>query len=86
MPKNTKRPAHPKRPKDVNQLAHHLVLLSTEGLAPVPSAEEISRVMSALGRRGGQIGGKKRAESLTEDRRKQIAQKAARARWSDKKH
>jgi len=36
----------------------------------------------ALGRLGGLKGGKARAEKLTPEQRKEIAQKAARARWS----
>ena len=34
-----------------------------------------------MGRRGGLKGGKARAEKLTPEQRKEIAQKAARARW-----
>jgi len=36
-------------------------------------------------RMGGQIGGKRRAESLSPARRKAIAQKAAKARWGNRK-
>lgn len=35
----------------------------------------------ALGRLGGMKGGKARAESLSQERRKEIAEKAAAARW-----
>ena len=35
----------------------------------------------ALGHKGGLKGGKARAEKLTPERRKEIAQKAAQARW-----
>jgi hypothetical protein len=35
----------------------------------------------ALGKLGGKKGGKARAESLTIERRKEIARKAANARW-----
>jgi hypothetical protein len=80
-----KKPA--KRPTDVNQLMHFLGAQSTaEPPAPVqdPTEAEISRVMSALGRRGGRIGGKRRLETLTQERRSQIAYKAAQARWSKK--
>ena len=38
----------------------------------------------ALGRKGGLKGGKARAESLTAERRVEIARKAAAARWGDK--
>jgi hypothetical protein len=37
-----------------------------------------------LGRRGGLIGGKVRAQTLSAERRREIAQLAARARWSKK--
>lgn len=36
----------------------------------------------ALGRLGGQKGGKARAEKLTPERRKEIARKAAETRWT----
>lgn len=36
----------------------------------------------ALGRKGGLVGGKARAAKLTADRRKEIAQLAAKARWA----
>jgi len=38
----------------------------------------------ALGRLGGAKGGKARAEALTPQKRKMIAQKAAQARWKDR--
>lgn len=38
----------------------------------------------ALGRLGGLKGGNARAAKLTPERRKEIAQKAAKARWKDK--
>jgi hypothetical protein len=38
-----------------------------------------------LGREGGKKGGKRRAEILSPERRKEIARKAARARWISKK-
>jgi hypothetical protein len=39
----------------------------------------------ALGRLGGKKGGKARAESLTPEKRAEIARKAAAARWKGKK-
>jgi hypothetical protein len=67
---------------DVNQLAHHLVKRTTESVEQAPPSDsEISRVMAELGRRGGKIGGRARADSMTAARRKEIAQKAARSRW-----
>jgi hypothetical protein len=37
--------------------------------------------MSALGRRGGKVGGNARAAVLSPDRRREIAQQAAQKRW-----
>ncbi|MGO9259681.1 MAG: histone H1 [Bryobacteraceae bacterium] len=79
-----------KRPPelDMNQLAHHQIRMQTEAVpGPVaivetpPSRSEISRVMAELGRRGGRIGGKARANGLSPERRREIALKAARKRW-----
>ena len=51
---------------------------------PTPTADEIRRVMSALGKIGGPIGGKARAKKLSKKRKSEIAQKAALARWNEK--
>ena len=53
-----------------------------EGLEP--DKDTISAVMAAMGRRGGLMGGKARAEKLSPRTRKAIAKKAAAARWGDK--
>jgi hypothetical protein len=82
MPKRIKKP---KRPKDVNQLAHTLVNLSTTEPEPPPTKDEISRVMSALGRCGGKNSGKKRMENMTPEARSSIASLAAKARWAKHK-
>jgi len=37
--------------------------------------------MAEMGRKGGKIGGKRKLVTLTPERRKEIAQKAANARW-----
>jgi hypothetical protein len=58
---------------------------STRDVEPEPSKSEISRVMSALGRRGGKIGGKARMKTMTQEERSQIAFKAAQARWKKAK-
>jgi hypothetical protein len=42
---------------------------------------DISRVMREMGSKGG----KSRAKKLTAERRREIARKAAAARWKDKK-
>ena len=48
-------------------------------------AEEKNPAAVALGRLGGRKGGKARAEKLTPEQRKEIARKAARARWDKKR-
>jgi hypothetical protein len=45
----------------------------------------ISAHMAKLGAKGGRIGGKRRLETMTEAQRKQVAKKAADARWSGRK-
>jgi hypothetical protein len=82
MPKRDKQ----QRPKDVNQLAHRLVTLSTEQPeSDLPSKEQLSNLMSKLGRKGGKIGGKRRMQTMTAEERSLAAQKAANARWSESK-
>lgn len=49
---------------------------------PAVSRSEISRVMAEMGRKGGRIGGKKRAAGMTEKERSNAAAQAARARWA----
>lgn len=46
---------------------------------------EISRVMAAMGSRGGRIGGKTRAANMTKEERSKSASEAAKARWSKHK-
>ena len=45
----------------------------------------VSKVMAKLGRKGGQIGGKRRLETMTPEQRSQVALKAAQVRWAKKK-
>lgn len=72
-----------KRPRDLNVLASKIVEIATEGEpAEEPSKKNPNAV--ALGRLGGAKGGRARAEKLTPEQRKQIAQKAAKARWEKK--
>jgi hypothetical protein len=37
--------------------------------------------MAAIGRKGGQIGGKRRMKTMTKAERSKVATKAAKARW-----
>ena len=67
-----------KRPRDTNQLAKFIVDVATgeqeDSLEAMPVNE--------FARAGGLKGGKARAESLSPERRREIAAKAARVRWS----
>jgi hypothetical protein len=80
-----KRIGRPKRPTDVNQLAHQLVEESTRERKqeePIQLSEaDVKRFMADMGRRGGKKGGKARAAKLTQEERSSAASKAARARW-----
>lgn len=71
-----------KLPKDSNQRAHAIARMLTEGPEPGEVMTERSEVLAAAGRRGGKKGGKARAKNLPAVRRKAIAKKAAKARWS----
>ena len=72
-----------KRPRDLNKLAASIVADATSD----PAAEETPPEHGknphavALGRLGGMKGGKARAEKLSPEQRREIAQKAAKARW-----
>jgi hypothetical protein len=83
MPKRLKKDA---RPKDTNQLAHHVVRLSTEGAtddstsAPIPP-KGLSEYMSALGSKGGKVSGARRRQNLSDSKRSEIALRAATVRW-----
>ena len=68
-------------PKDVNQIAATIVAQTTgEKSVEVPTGKNPAAV--ALGRLGGLKGGKARDAALSKRRKKQIAKKAAAARWS----
>lgn len=66
-----------KRPTDPNALAHSIlqdVIALTEKPVKDPAAV-------ALGRKGGKVGGKRRAANMTAAERSEAAKKAANARW-----
>ena len=55
------------------------------GLENEWSDEELRELARELGRRGGLKGGRARAEKLTPEERKEIARKAAKARWDKRR-
>jgi hypothetical protein len=82
------RSSKPKRPRDFNALAHQVVAELTGTAEPTPDSAEPEDPLKAaavlLGRKGGLKGGKARAASLSAEERKEIARRAARARWKSK--
>lgn len=59
--------------KDFTQVAHAVFVQATGG-APVKTAKQLA------GRKGGQVGGKKRMESLTDKQRLELAARGVAAR------
>jgi hypothetical protein len=73
------------RPRDPAQLAKLMIDIASgevEDRKPEPSLDGKDAAAVSLGRRGGAKGGKARAATLTPERRAEIAQKAAKARWN----
>lgn len=78
------------RTTDVNQIAHLLVERSTQEPEVIEEAKpsvpkEVSRIMRQMGRRGGKIGGKRRLITMTDEQRREVASRAAMARWKKAK-
>lgn len=69
--------AHPKRPRDPNQLAKFITDIATGDAVDTPPAEKAEGQV-----KGGKAGGRVRAERLTAEERSAIASKAAKARWN----
>jgi hypothetical protein len=75
----------PPRPRDPNQLAKLIADIATgqtDDRLTTDDGRDLAAVL--MGRRGGLKGGKARADALTPERRREIAQKAATARWGAK--
>ncbi|MGO9172780.1 MAG: histone H1 [Rhodomicrobium sp.] len=73
-----------KRPSDANQLGTLIVDISTGDIEDVelaPEKQGKDPAAVSLGRRGGLKGGKARAKALSSSERREIAQRAAQARW-----
>jgi len=70
---------------DINQLAKYICDITTADPTTIQCieapAKEKNPAAVALGRLGGLKGGKARAEKLSPRKRKEIAKKAATARW-----
>ncbi len=70
-----------KKPTDPNELAAFIVDEATSESTGTEERSDASQAASELGSLGGKKGGRARAESLTPERRREIAQEAARVRW-----
>jgi hypothetical protein len=81
-PSVPKGPKGERRPRDVIGNAVHVMRIATGQITedvPTPEDERKDPAAVALGRKGGQA----RAEGLSKKRRREIARRAAKARWSD---
>ena len=70
-----------KRPRDANQRAKSIVDLATGKIEEEGTDKGKDHTAVLRGQKGGQIGGKARAKSLSPERRQEIARLAAAARW-----
>lgn len=72
------------RPRDPNQLAKLITEIASgeqDDRPLTPDGRDLAAVL--LGRRGGLKGGKARADSLSPERRSEIASLAAKRRWGN---
>lgn len=77
-------PKKKKRLRDFNELAAQIVGEAVGDIESTEPKEDIgdkNPAAVALGRLGGKKGGRARAEKLTPEQRREIAQLAAQARW-----
>jgi hypothetical protein len=74
-------PKRSSNPRDLNALAARLVQKATTDEPESDPDDGKNPAAVALGRLGGQKGGKARAAKLTPEERSAIAKKAAAARW-----
>ena len=70
-------PQGQKRPTDVNKCAVHVARIATGEIEETYGKPQPNKA------KGGKIGGKRRAESLTSEQCSEIALAAAQARWGD---
>jgi hypothetical protein len=71
-----------KQSSDINIIASRIVAKVTGEPPEDKPIKEKNPAAVALGRMGGLKGGKARAEKLSAKKRKEIAKKAAKVRWS----
>jgi hypothetical protein len=77
-----KRLKRPRDPVELGKLIGDILTCQVEDRAPFPPEDKSKdRSAALLGRKGGLVGGRGRADSLTPEQRKKIAQDAAKKRW-----
>jgi hypothetical protein len=72
-------------PRDTNLLAREIVRMATGEAEPEPPDEPLSPIQEAarlMGKKGGRLGGKVRAQRMTADELSEAGREAARARWT----
>lgn len=78
-----KRSSKHQGPTDLNELAARIAgEAAGEAQSEVPAESEKNPHAVALGQLGGKKGGEARASKLTPEQRREIARKAAAARWN----
>jgi hypothetical protein len=73
-----------RRTQDIGELERAIADLTTGNPITDDPLPEKNPAAVALGRLGGLKGGRARADKLSAKRRKDIAKRAAQARWSDR--
>ena len=80
-----KRLKRPRDPVQLGKLIGDILTGQVEDRAPNrPEDLDKDQAAVSLGRKGGLKGGRARANSLTPEERKKIAQAAAKKRWADR--
>jgi hypothetical protein len=80
-----KRLRRPRDPVELGKLIGDILTGQVEDVAQSPAIDPTKdQAAVSLGRKGGLKGGRARADSLTPEQRKKIAQDAAKKRWSEK--
>ena len=76
----SKKPASKRPPRDANQLAKYILDVTTGDAEKIEPPQKNPAAV-ALGKLGASKGGQARAVKLSPKKRKEIAKKAAEARW-----
>jgi hypothetical protein len=89
MPRgSSKKATKPRKREDEAQAAVRVMeTIAAKHEAPEPEikiTDEMRAAAAAFGRIGGKIGGKRRADKLSTERKREIARQAAKARWTKK--